>query len=431
MEDRKHLEGGCTYGYNNTKTKRGSSSDKKAELIKDVQKDVKPAQKFLNKFNNDWVMNFAGIMAYNLMLAIFPIAIAILGITGLILGGNPVLEHNIITQAGKIAGLGNLVTLADAQLKKDGGILVIIAILTAVFGGSRLFVTLEGILDLLYRVRPRPVIRQNIVAIAMLLLFVILIPIMVTVSIIPTIFSNLLNNPTLKGVPILGTITGGVGGIILVDIVSALVGLLAAFILFESIYFVVPNQKISWRNSWKGAIVAAALLEIFLLAFPFYTKFFLRGYAGQIGLVIILLIFFYYFAVILLLGAEVNAFFSEKVQPLPNDLVTFVSTMGGKLNRDIPEAESDAHVNTRPTDSADKAHVSDELQHEEKVQTRNKHVQHQIASAARSNDEARDAAKERKKQAQGSGKLTAILSAVAGTALAFLFQILQVRHHGK
>ncbi len=241
----------------------------------------------------------------------------------------------------------------------------------------------------------------------------------------------MLNNPTLKSVPVLGTITGGVGGIILVDIVSALVGLLVAFILFESIYFVVPNQKISWRNSWKGAIVAAALLEIFLLAFPFYTKFFLRGYAGQIGLVIILLIFFYYFAVILLLGAEVNAFFSEKVQPLPNDLVTFVSTMGGKLNRDIPQAESDAHVNTRPTDSADKAHVSDELQHEEKVQTRNKHVQHQIASAARSNDEARDAAKERKKQAQGSGKLTAILSAVAGTALAFLFQILQVRHHGK
>ncbi len=63
----------------------GSSSDPKAELIKDVQKDVKPAQKFLNKFNNDWVMNFAGIMAYNLMLAIFPIVIAILGITGLIL----------------------------------------------------------------------------------------------------------------------------------------------------------------------------------------------------------------------------------------------------------------------------------------------------------------------------------------------------------
>ncbi len=71
------------------KKNAGSSSDSKAELVKDVQKDVKPAQTFVNKFNNDWVMNFAGIMAYNLMLAIFPIAIALLGITGLILDGDP------------------------------------------------------------------------------------------------------------------------------------------------------------------------------------------------------------------------------------------------------------------------------------------------------------------------------------------------------
>jgi YihY family inner membrane protein len=409
----------------------GSSSGSKTDLIKDVKKDTRPIQKFINKFNNDWVMNFAGIMAYNLMLAIFPIAIALLGIAGLILSGDPTLKTSIINQASKIAGLGSLVTLAADQLGKDAGILLIIAILTSVFGGSRLFVTLEGILDILYRVRPRPVIRQNLIAIGMLILFIILIPIMVAASVIPSLFQVLLNSPTLKSIPVVSTLTSGFGGGLLVNLVSAAVGVLIAFILFESIYFVVPNQKISWRNSWKGALSAAVLLEIFLVAFPFYTTHFLKGYAGQVGLIIILLIFFYYFAVILLLGAEVNAFFSEKVQPLPNDLVTFVSTMGGKLNRDIPEAESDTHVNTHPTDSADKAHVSDELQHEDTIQTRNKHIQHQIASAAQSNDEARDAAKERKKQAQGPGKLIAILSAVAGTALAFLFQVLQLRHHGK
>ena len=409
----------------------GSSSGSKTDLIKDVKKDTRPIQKFINKFNNDWVMNFAGIMAYNLMLAIFPIAIALLGIAGLILSGDPTLKTSIINQASKIAGLGSLVTLAADQLGKDAGILLIIAILTSVFGGSRLFVTLEGILDILYRVRPRPVIRQNLIAIGMLILFIILIPIMVAASVIPSLFQLLLNSPTLKSIPVVSTLTSGFGGGLLVNLVSAAVGVLIAFILFESIYFVVPNQKISWRNSWKGALSAAVLLEIFLIAFPFYTTHFLKGYAGQVGLIIILLIFFYYFAVILLLGAEVNAFFSEKVQPLPNDLVTFVSTMGGKLNRDIPEAESDTHVNTHPTDSADKAHVSDELQHEDTIQTRNKHIQHQIASAAQSNDEARDAAKERKKQAQGPGKLIAILSAVAGTALAFLFQVLQLRHHGK
>jgi len=252
------------------------SSHRRTRFFNKVQKDTRPAQSFINKFNNDWVMNFAGILAYNLMLAIFPIAIALLGITGLILSGNPILETELINQASKIAGLGSLVSLADTQLKKDAGILVTIAILTSVFGGSRLFVTLEGILDLLYRVRPRPIIRQNLVAIGMLILFIILIPILVAASVVPTIFSNLLHNPTLKSMPVLGTLTSGVGGFTISFIVAAAVGLLAAFILFESIYFVVPNQKISWRNSWKGALAAGILLDIFLFAFPFYTKFFLR-----------------------------------------------------------------------------------------------------------------------------------------------------------
>jgi YihY family inner membrane protein len=408
-----------------------SSSHGKMGFLHHVQKDARPIQAFIQKFNNDWVMNFAGILAYNLMLAIFPIAIALLGIIGLILNGDKSVQASIINQTANIPGLQSLVQLAIHQLSKDAGILLVIAILTAIFGGSRLFVTLEGILDMLYRVRPRPVIRQNLVAIGMLVLFIILIPIMIVASAVPSFFSALLNSPTLKSIPVISNITTGVGGLIIGGIVSTVIGLILAFILFETIYIVVPNQKISWHNSWKGALAAAVLLEIFLIAFPFYTTHFLGGYAGQVGLIVILLVFFYYFAVILLSGAEVNAYFSENVRPLPNDLVTFVSTMGGKLNRDIPAAESKAHINTRPTDAADKTHISDELQHEEKVQIRNEQLQHQIASAAHGNNEARDAAKARKKQAQNSGKLITVLSAVAGTALAFLFQILQLRKNGK
>jgi YihY family inner membrane protein len=336
----------------------------KTGLFHTIQNNTRPLQVFINKFNNDWVMNFAGIMAYNLMMAILPIAIALLGITGLILNGNKSIETNIITQSANIPGLQSVLQLAIKQLSKDAGILLIIAIITALFGGSRLFVTLEGILDILYRVRPRTIIRQNLIAIGMLVIFIILIPIMVLASAIPSFFVALLSSSILKSIPFINNLTSGVGALIIGGIASVAVGLLLAFILFEVIYIVVPNQKISWSNSWRGAAFSAVLLEIFLVAFPFYVTHFLGGYGGQIGLVIILLVFFYYFAVILLLGGEVNAYFSEKVQPLPNDLVTFVSTMGGKLNRDIPAAESDPHADTHPTDAADKAHISHELQHE-------------------------------------------------------------------
>jgi YihY family inner membrane protein len=389
-----------------------SAHGKRGLFLHRLQNDTKPLQAFINKFNNDWVMNFAGIMAYNLIVAILPIAIALLGIAGLILSGNQSFETSIIAQSAHIPGLQSFVQLAIKQLRKDAGILLIIAIIISLFGGSRLFVTLEGILDILYRVRPRTLIPQNLVAIGMLVIFIILIPIMVLASAIPSFFSALLTSPTLKSIPVINNLTTGVGALIIGGIVSVAVGLLLAFILFEAIYIVVPNQKISWRNSWRGAASSAVLLETFLVAFPFYVTHFLGGYGGQIGLVIILLVFFYYFAVILLLGGEVNAFFSEKVQPLPNDLVTFVSTMGGKLNHDIPAAESDPHIDTHPTDLADKAHIAHELQNTEKVETP-------------------AAPQTKKKQTPNSGKLTAVLAATAGTMLAFFFQMQQLRQHKK
>jgi len=58
-------------------------------------------------------------------------------------------------------------------------------------------------------------------------------------------------------------------------------------------------------------------------------------------------------------GAEINAFFVEGVRPLPNDLATFVSTLAGRLNKDIPEDEAETHVDTRPTEAADKEHTVD------------------------------------------------------------------------
>jgi uncharacterized BrkB/YihY/UPF0761 family membrane protein len=87
----------------------------------------------------------------------------------------------------------------------------------------------------------------------------------------------------------------------------------------------------------------------------------------------LLLIFFYYVAMIVFLGAEVNAFFVARVQPMPNDLVSFVTTLAGTLNQDIPVKEAQTHVDTQPTEQATKEHAIDvvtkpEAAHGETVQ---------------------------------------------------------------
>src|SRR6266699_2146193 len=260
-----------------------------SSILKTLDKKTKPYQEFWAKFNNDWSWNNAAGLAFNLILSIFPLVIALLALIGFFVGRlDPVAYHDYTTSKlhdlfPAVTSSQNIIQPALRQLKKDSGILGIFAIVVSIFNGSRLFMFLQGCFDLIYHVRPRNVIVQNALSVVMVLLFVILVPIMVLASSLPAIVYSLLQK-TPEG--------------LLLSVSGIVSGLIGAYVLFQVIYMVVPNQKISFRNSWRGAVVAAVLLQIFLELFPFYAARFLVGDAGQAGFAVILIVFFYYFAVI-------------------------------------------------------------------------------------------------------------------------------------
>src|ERR1051326_4858739 len=257
-------------------------------------------------------MNLSAALAYNLLMAIFPIALAILAILFFILGSLSPAEYNRlqgqILTALPISMPPSAIRSLTKQLANASSILGIIAIVLALFSGSRLFILMEGIFGIIYHLRQRTVIKQNLMAFGMLILFIVLIPIMAFASALPTVVLSIL-----PGSGALGFLTGIVGNLI------------ASYILFQAIYIVVPNQHISFRNSWLGALVAAIALVIYLTLFPLYVQHFLStAPSASLGTAIFLLIFFYYFGVILLIGAQVNAFFAEGVKATPTHLVSLV-----------------------------------------------------------------------------------------------------------
>jgi membrane protein len=259
------------------------------------------------------------------MMAIFPLVIAVMAILGFIVGhlDSAVytnLTHQLENSFPSVPASHSLITSALRQLEKDSGILGILAIILTFFTGSRLFVFMEGCLDIIYQVRPRAVIPQNVRAILLMLLFVILIPLMAVASIGPAFVFSILQKTPVALVP---------GSSMLFSVGAILGGLIASYLLFQVIYLVVPNQKISFRQSWPGSVIAAVLLEIYLALFPLYVTRFLGAFFGAFSL-LILLLFFYYFAVLLFLGAEVNAFV-QGVREMPTDLVTMVHMMKRRL----------------------------------------------------------------------------------------------------
>src|SRR6266487_2555962 len=155
-------------------TTTSTKQNKPAQVIKNVQQNAKPLQAFFTKFSNDWVLNFSGALAYSLLMSIFPIAIAILSILGFFLGSlDPQAQAQFTASIVHVlpsqnAISANVVQQINTQLAKNAGVLGIIAVVLALFNGSRLFIQIEAFFSIIYHVRQRPIIKQNLMAFGML-----------------------------------------------------------------------------------------------------------------------------------------------------------------------------------------------------------------------------------------------------------------------
>lgn len=269
--------------------------------------DVRGVGHFWTKINNDWIMNLSGLLAYNLLMSVFPILLVLLAVAGFVLnsispGSFATMERGI---GAAIPGGATLLKGVTAHLAKSAGLVLVIGFVTSIVAGSRLFITLENCFGIVFRLRGRDVIHQNLMAIGMLLLYMVLIPIVVLASIVPTIIDHLL-------------FPSGASGIVrlIVQLVGIAVGMVIAAVLFGVIYIVVPNRPVHWGEVWRGTLVAAVLFVIYELVFPIYESHFLStsNYGSVAGFAVVILVFFYYLGFILLVGAEVNSWASGQRQ---------------------------------------------------------------------------------------------------------------------
>ncbi|CAF1183635.1 unnamed protein product [Adineta ricciae] len=272
---------------------------------------------FIKKILNDRTLGFGSLLAYTFVIALLPLFTAALGIFGLVLSSNPSAQQSIVDSLADSGSdnttktaIRQVANLAANNLGDNGGGILAIGIIFALWGGSRLFVAIDETFTIFYRTEDRSFLKKNLIAIGMLILFILLIILIIVASAVPSFLINTLPN------------NGGAQfGIFIAGIVISITIL---FILFFVIYFVLPNKKMLLKQTWCGALIAAILLDIFLILFPLYVRRFMGSFIGLIGFVVILITFFYYFSIVLLLGAQVNAYFFERIQPLPDGLGTFL-----------------------------------------------------------------------------------------------------------
>ncbi len=270
-----------------------------------IEKKSSPLLQFWTKVSNDWVFNFSGTLAYGFLTSIAPILLVIIAVGGLILSAvSPNAQSHLETSiAGTLPGGANgsgsaIVHAATHTLTTSAGPLLILGVVTAIIGGSGLFVTMEGVFGVIFRLRGRNFIHQRIMSIGMLLIFAVLVPVMILVSAVP---------PALLGA--LGIGASNPIAAFFIQVLSLVVAFIFAAIFFAAIYIVVPNKPVKLKEVWKGTLAAAALLVLYETLFPIYESNFIHpGNLGPlVGFAVVIIIFFYYLAFILCIGAEVNS----------------------------------------------------------------------------------------------------------------------------
>jgi len=279
----------------------GATRQKRRRLWQRVKPRVDTLAAFWTKINNDGLFNMAAMLAYNFLMSFFPILLVLFTIGGLILtatGAGQQLLLNAVANVLPPSTSHELLFKFTKGIKQSAAALFIFGIVVALFTGSRLFVTIEYAFGVIFRLRSRDFLRQNLMAIGMVLLYAVLIPVVLLASVIPPAAVRALGIG--KNTPVLG---------FLIQAGFDLLSVLFAAVLFAAIYIVVPNRPVRLREVWKGTLVAAVLLVLYESLFPLYVSHFLNSQdlGATAGFAVVILVFFYYLAVILLLGAEINS----------------------------------------------------------------------------------------------------------------------------
>ena len=266
--------------------------------------------RLIQRYGEDDGGIWATVIAWNGLTAIFPIALALVAITGFILGIVGVGNQTVINDVVRIfPSNANAQQEALAALRAIGEkplVFALVALAGYLWTASNLFGAMEAAFDAVWHCGRRPFVPQKLMALGMMGIFSILavvgvgtaalLPLLSQLPDVPSSVTDLLNFP-----------------------LQFAVGALAGFILYLTIYYVVPNRKQRLSRVWPGALFAGVGFELLTLLFPLYISLNtgINQFGKQFAFLFILLTFFFFLGLITMFGAELNAVLFESVERQP------------------------------------------------------------------------------------------------------------------
>lgn len=240
----------------------------------------------LSAFGQSQASSYASALAFNAMLAMFPLILGVLSIIGLSIR-DPATElrfQNLIVHSFPGTAQPELLS-ALTGIKASAGWFGLVSIGGLIWSASGIFATMEFVFAQVFGIKQRDMVRQKLMGFVMMFVLVVAVGLTVAAnwaaSLLPYSSSW-----------VWSFVVGG----------AVMVGLLVL------LYRFVPNRSFRFRDVLPGALLAGVLIEVLSLAFPLYARVSggFNTYGAQFALFFLLAAWFYLLSNLILLGAVYN-----------------------------------------------------------------------------------------------------------------------------
>jgi membrane protein len=255
---------------------------------------------FWQRAYSENVTGLSAMVAYNLMLAVFPFALLVLFVFGQVLkiGG---VEESVLADLQRLFPNTEQHTLTDVltRIEDNSTTIGIAAFIGSLWIGASFWGAMDTAFCRIYHVECRGWVEQKRFSFAMLAVVLLFIAASILA---PAIESAVLSSTD--------RLPFGLSDIKAIDTVLVLAAaLLVTFAICTVIFWAVPKGHMPWRAVWPGALFVTLGAGLANWLFPIYLSNVssLSRFGSTLGFVLIALLWFYVLSLALMVGAVINS----------------------------------------------------------------------------------------------------------------------------
>lgn len=272
----------------------------------------------------DNVIKYSASLAYYTTLSLAPMLVILITVSGTLFG-REAMRGEVYNQLNGLVGADAALqiqnTMQSIHLNRDTPFATLISLVILLIGATGIFGEMQDSLNKIWGLKTtsRRVWWQLIVNRLLSFSIIICLGFVMMVSLI-------LNAVVAAVSGKLNTVISGAGDT-LIPVVDHIVSTGISCLMFATIFKVLPDARIKWKDVFVGALITAILFTLGKLGIGYYlSKSNLATVFGAAGSVIIIMIWIYYSSAILYLGAVFTKVYATNFggKIYPNDYAMWI-----------------------------------------------------------------------------------------------------------